>query len=234
MANVTLAQEDSLVPQHFEYDKTQNLSPVSFDEAQLKDYKNDSDFDYSEVSGEKSWWSKFKRWIGNIWDDFWHWLLGDYKAKGILAFLIENLKYIILFIIICFTVYLFIKLNPAGEYHNDKETGKVFLSEDEKIIYTEDINQLIKEALENKQYRLAIRYSYLLVLRELKNKELIDYQFQKTNHDYLAEIESEQLNLQFKKITKWYDFVWYGDFAISESEYKIAEKEFKAFKNQIE
>ncbi|WP_304037886.1 DUF4129 domain-containing protein [Mesonia mobilis] len=233
-ANLSIAQEDTLVSQNFEYDKTQNLTPVSFDEVQLEDYKNDSDFDYTEVSAEKSWWYQFKRWIANIWSDFWHWLLGDYKADGLVAFLIESLPYIILFLIICFAVYLFIKLNPAGEYLGDKETGEVFLSEEEKIIYTEDINQLITDALENQQYRLAIRYSYLLVLRELKNKEFIDYQFQKTNHDYLAEIESEQLKLQFKKITKWYDFVWYGDFTISEEEYQHASKDFAAIKTQLQ
>ena len=42
-ANLIIAQEDTLVSQNFEYDKTQNLTPVSFDEVQLEDYKNDSD-----------------------------------------------------------------------------------------------------------------------------------------------------------------------------------------------
>ncbi|HIB37548.1 DUF4129 domain-containing protein [Mesonia sp.] len=231
--SLVFAQEDTLVQPDFEYDKTQNLQPVSFNEAKIEDYKNDSDFDYSEIKKEQSAWAKFKRWVSNLWDEFWHWLLGDYKASSFWAVFIEILPYLILFIIICFVVYLFIKLNPAGNYNATKETGEVFLSEEEKIIYNEDINQLIAEALENKQYRLAIRYSYLLVLRELKNKEIINYQFQKTNHDYLAEIESEQLNLQFKKITKWYDFVWYGDFSISEKEYEHAAKDFTAIKNQL-
>ena len=69
-ANLSIAQEDTLVSQNFEYDKTQNLTPVSFDEVQLEDYKNDSDFDYTEVSAEKSWLYQFKRWIANIWSDF--------------------------------------------------------------------------------------------------------------------------------------------------------------------
>ncbi len=34
-ANLSIAQEDTLVSQNFEYDKTQNLTPVSFDEVQI-------------------------------------------------------------------------------------------------------------------------------------------------------------------------------------------------------
>ncbi|MBW2960519.1 DUF4129 domain-containing protein [Mesonia aestuariivivens] len=233
ISRLSFAQEDTLVKQNFEYDQTQNLTPVSFSKTQLEDYKKNSDFDYSEISSQVSWWTQFKRWLANIWSEFWQWLLGDFKAQGLLAFLIENLPYIILFVVLCFVVYLFIKLNPAGTYKNNPKSGEVFLSEEEKIIYTEDINQLIEEALQNQQYRLAIRYSYLLVLRELKNKEIIDYQFQKTNHDYLAEIESKSLHLQFEKITKWYDFVWYGDFTISKNDYNIAAKDFSAIKNQL-
>jgi len=231
--SLVTAQKDTLVPQVFEYDQTQNLQPVSFNKEDLQDFKNDSDFDYSEINENEGWWYRVKRWAFNAWDNFWYWLVGDYKANALLAFIIKNIPYVILFLIICFAVYLFIKINPGSKKLKKQDKGKVFLSEEEKIIYTEDIEQLIQKALQNKQYRLAVRYSYLLILKSLKDKELIDYQFQKTNHDYLAEISSAQLNLHFQKVTKVYDFVWYGDFPISEREYKIAEKEFTAFQNQL-
>ncbi|SHI56207.1 protein of unknown function [Mesonia phycicola] len=231
--SIVTAQKDTLVPQDFEYDHTQNLQPVSFNKNDIEDFKSDTDFNYSEINENEGWWYRFKRWGYNIWDSFWKWLWGDYKANTLLAFFIKNLPYLILFLVICFTVYLFIKINPGGKTLKKQDAGKVFLSEEEKIIYTEDIQQLVQTALQNKQYRLAVRYSYLLVLKNLKDKEIIDYQFQKTNHDYLAEISSAQLNQHFQKVTKVYDFVWYGDFPISESEYKIAEKEFTAFQNQL-
>ena len=233
VSSFALAQEDSIQLPKIEYDRTQNLQPVSFNKEQIKDYKNDSNFDYSDVKAKDSWWLKFKRWIGNLWNKFWRWLLGDFEANSFLAFLIKNLPYVILFLIICFIVYLFIKINPAGQKIIGKDSPKVFLSAEEKIIYAEDIDKLIQKALENKQYRLAVRYSYLLILRKLKDRKIIDYQFQKTNHDYFTEIESKTLNQSFQKITKVYDFVWYGDFPITYDEYKLAEKEFANFQNQL-
>ena len=56
---------------------------------------------------------------------------------------------------------------------------------------------LISEAESNNNYRLAIRYYYLWLLKGLSEKEIIDYDPEKTNSDYQYEIKTPEISEQF-------------------------------------
>jgi len=120
-----------------------------------------------------------------------------------------------------------------GMGKNRKNPNVVSLSEDEHIIKNEDIQQLIKNALIDKNYRLAIRYYYLYILQLLSEKELIDWQQQKTNDDYIEELSKSNLKNDFGKATLLYDYVWYGEFDIDQERYQKAEVVFTSLKNAI-
>ena len=107
------------------------------------------------------------------------------------------------------------------------------MSEEEKILQSEDIQQLIKDAIAKKDFRLAIRYYYLYLLKLLSDKELITWQVQKTNDDYLSELKNSDLKLQFAKATLLYDYVWYGGFHIKENDYERASEVFNTFKKTV-
>lgn len=219
------AQKDSVpAVEKITYDQ-QSISPLEFDDESIASYKNKKAFDY-ERAQQENWWSLFKKWMAGQWDRFWNWLLGSYTANGIFAFLIKILPYLVIAAILGFIVWLFIKLNPAASVLEQQQRGRVMLSEDEKIIQHEDISALIEKAKQQNNHRLAIRYYYLLVLKKMRDLELIDYQFQKTNEEYLTEISSIRLKEQFKNITHIYDFIWYGDFPLTEMGFKKAENDF--------
>ncbi|HET8839155.1 MAG TPA: DUF4129 domain-containing protein [Flavobacteriaceae bacterium] len=207
------------------YDR-QARKPVEFSQNQLETYKNDPDFNYSETIQSENWWVLFKDWVARMWNKFWTWLLGSYAAQGIIALLLKALPYLIIAAIIGFAIWLFIKLNPAAAVLNEQKSAGVYLSEEEKILESEDIPTLIKMALAQKNYRSAIRYYYLLILKILRESKRIDYQAQKTNEEYLSEIEPIRLKNQFAKVTHLYDFIWYGDFPVVEPDFKKAENEF--------
>lgn len=227
------AQNDSLrVEEEIKYDQGP-VSPMEFDDEQIAEFQKDEAFDYVQEEVQENWWTRFKNWIGNIWNQFWNWLLGSYEADGILAFLIRILPYLVLAAVLGFVVWLFIKLDPAGSMLKEPQKPSVLLSEDEKIIQREDISELIQNALKTKNYRLAVRYYYLLILRKLRENELIEYQFQKTNEEYLTEIKPAVLNEQFKNITRIYDFIWYGDFPVTETEFKKAEIAFQRIQTTL-
>tara|TARA_Y100001935_G_C17295050_1_gene505636 strand:- start:1942 stop:2346 length:405 start_codon:yes stop_codon:yes gene_type:complete len=130
-------------------------------------------------------------------------------------------------------VRFFVK-SQVSPFLDSKNPNTVILTEEERIIKSENIQDLIKEALANKNYRLAIRYYYLYILKLLSNKELIDWQLQKTNDDYLHELSNGSLKKAFAKATFLYDYVWYGEFQLDESKYQQAERTFKALQNSIE
>lgn len=216
-----------------EYDQSSEVTPVSFDPSKTEKYQNDPYFDYTEKIKEDNIWLKFKRWVNRVWGQLWTWLFGDFKLNAFLYFLYQAMPYIIIGGIIIFLVWLFYKLNPGSGLLYSKDEAQVFFTEEEKIIKSEDIQVLIDNALANKNYRLAVRYYFLLILKSLSEKEIINYQFDKTNSDYIKEIKQEQLSSQFRKSAFIYEYVWYGNFEVSETDFIKAKYQFVSLKNNI-
>lgn len=108
-----------------------------------------------------------------------------------------------------------------------------------KLIYEEeDINELnitklLQQAIDNKEYRLAIRYYYLATLKELTNKKLIDYHKDKTNSEYLFEIENVQTRNEFSYLSYVYSYVWYGEFPVDENSFFKAQNKYQSFLNSL-
>ncbi len=227
----TLVENDSIAK--IQYDQREDIKPLHFDEDTLEEYKQQDEFDYVEEEKAESWWTKLKRWFFNILDSIWDFLFGDIKATGFLGFLFQTIPYLIIGGIIALIIWLFIKLNPGKGLGSKNNEQEVYLSEEQEIIENKDIEALIKEAIALGNLRLAIRYYYLLILRELKNKNLINYEQEKTNEDYLKEIKENKINKPFQELTHLYDFVWYGNFTINPQQYKTAEEDFLALKKQI-
>jgi hypothetical protein len=215
------------------YDEESDMKQLELDESTIDELKSDEDFNYEEVEAVDTIWDKFMRWLGEMWDSFWRWLLGDYEASGFLAFFIRLLPYIIIAGIVFFVIWLFYKLNPGARFLKSKEKPEVFFTEEEEIIRSKNIEELIQKALENKNYRLAIRYFYLMVLKKLTDAEIITYEFDKTNSEYVSEITSEEISGQFSKVTTLYDYTWYGSFDVSETDFGIARKSFNTLVQQI-
>ncbi|WP_347372736.1 DUF4129 domain-containing protein [Aequorivita sp. Q41] len=225
------------IPAHkieeIQYDKTENLNSPIFDQQTIEGFKKEKAFDYYEKPVEENWWSQFQNWVWELWLKFWHWLVGDFEAGGFISFLVHVVPYAILFAIVVFVVWLFYKLNPGATFFKSKEKPAVFFSEEEEIIKSKNIRELIEKALEQKEYRLAVRYYYLLILKKLTDAELINYEFDKTNSDYFAEITSENINTGFRKVTTLYDYIWYGSFTVTETDFIKAQHTFTSLENQI-
>jgi hypothetical protein len=219
-------------PALVQYDVDSEVRPIRFDDAKVEDYKNNDTFDYDE-SVEENWWARFKNWASRVWNDFLYWLFGDVQGGTFLAILIQVLPYLFLAGCIAFVIWLVIKLNPGSTILATQDGAGVFFSEDEEIIRSKDIEKLIQKALKNNDYRLAVRYYYLLILKRLTEAELIDYEFDKTNSEYFNEIPEASLNTRFRKITTIYDYIWYGNFEVTQNDYQKAEQLFKNLEQNI-
>ena len=112
-------------------------------------------------------------------------------------------------------------------------TGKVNLQKEEELVKKADISSLINQAISEENYRLAVRYLYLKSLRLLDQTEHISYRFQKTNEDYINEIKETGIKEQFTKITRLYDFIWYGDFPLSKERFEKVDREFTEMENSL-
>ncbi|MDT0689050.1 DUF4129 domain-containing protein [Salegentibacter sp. F188] len=216
------------------YDRTEDLKLITFNKAEIETYKSQEEFDYLDRIENDSWWTRFKRYINLKYEQFTNWLFGEYTPGGFLQFIITIFPYLILVLVLGFVFWLITRLDPGSSLLNSPAEPEVFLSEEEEIIQSKDISRLIDEAIANKQYRLAVRYYYLLNLKRLDETGIISYQLQKTNEDYSGEIQKESVKQQFRKITRLYDFIWYGDFKVSETDFRLAEKGFLQMNSVLE
>src|SRR5699024_10672965 len=155
-------------------------------EEKLESYRRSKEFNYFESDSE-SWWTSFKKWLHDVWLWFWDGIFGN-LGLNMPGWLLELAKYVVLLLLILLIIWLVVRINPGELFLKDKKQPAVLLSEEENIIQNEDISELIQHAVQEKDYRLAIRYYYLLILKQLRENRLIDYRAEKTNGEYFNEI----------------------------------------------
>ncbi len=228
----TVIQDSAIVAQELRYDhETIIHSPL--DQSTIESYQNDDEFNYKEVLPEDNWWTRFKAWLNNVWRSFLRWIFGSAPAQGFWADIINIIPYLLGIGLLVLMIWLFNKMDGGQLLFEKSIPPQVALAGDEELLQREDIQELINNALANKNHRLAVRFYYLLALQKLSTKQLINWQVQKTNHDYIFELSNQNLRQQFRRVTNLYDYIWYGNFEVDEAAFAKAETAFKTLNSQL-
>ncbi|WP_139957591.1 hypothetical protein [Flavicella sediminum] len=180
---------------------------------------------------EPSFFTKLKNWILNRLAN-----LFETTTEGASA-IFNYLKYGIYLLILIMAVYILVKiiLNKEGRwiFGKKKNHPNSINSTIEENIALVNFENLIEEAIQNKDYRLAVRYYYLWLLKQANEKGLITYTPEKTNIDYLFEMEATEFYQSFKRVSYYYTYIWYGEFSVNESEYETTANLYRQFLKQI-
>lgn len=105
---------------------------------------------------------------------------------------------------------------------------------DIQAVNTVDLSSQIEKCIQDGNYRLAVRYYYLWVMKILNESHQIEFNIDKTNQDYTRELSrknsfsKERLRL-FIQCTNYYEYLWFGNFVVSEPAFLKIEKTFKDF-----
>lgn len=183
---------------------------------------NGKDFEYDTLEGEThNLLARAIDWLFNGLKDIFGVDISPEFAK-----LIENIIYILLIIAAIYFVIRVLVGKDAVSFFKSKNNLVAPIQITEEHIENIDLNELITNALSQKNYRLAIRYMYLKALQDLSVKNIIQYHFEKTNTDYYREIADSSLKTNFNRISYLYDYIWYGEFDLDEEGYKNAKKSF--------
>ncbi len=137
------------------------------------------------------------------------------------------LFYIALAIAVVYLVYILFNEGGSGLF-SSKRHQKINNFDDitSENIENTDINSLIKKAENDSDYRLAIRYYYLLVLKMLTKKNHIKFEDDKTNSEYLNELNETPFNEKFAYTSYLYNYIWYGKFPLNIKQYTKAKSNF--------
>jgi hypothetical protein len=95
----------------------------------------------------------------------------------------------------------------------------------------EDHRKLLTEAEKAGDYRMAIRYHYLISLHKMAAKNLVQLSAEKTNHQYLQELPANR-KIDFSRLLRIYEYCWFGRVAISTDQYQEISNEFTQFQKK--
>jgi len=198
--------------------------------SKLKEKYSTDEFIYEEKLKEKSAWTRFMEWLSYWVDNIFS--IGNENAS---LTVVEIVLKVIAVGIIIFVIYLIVKaiMNDEGQWIFGKSSDRKVINYDEieKNLHLVDFEKLIKDALKSGENRLAIRYHYLWLLKKMSEKEIIEWDVEKTNSDYLYEIKNAKLKEDFAYLSYLYNYIWYGEFTLEED---TASKAVKAFQKTIQ
>lgn len=198
--------------------------PVTFAKGFKQQYKG-ADFQYEVKVVQNSIWDRFKEWLSHVFES----LFG--VSDGVSGKAVNITLNIIATLIVLFVIYMIVKivLNKEGNWVFGKSTTKKIIDYDavEQNLHVVDFEKLIAATLQTGNLRLAIRYYYLWVLRKMSEKDIIDWNPEKTNSDYFYEIKNEALRQDFTYISYLYNYIWYGEFDITEDHFRHIRKTFE-------
>lgn len=194
-------------------------------ESPLKDKYNGSEFQYEVKVEQTGVWERFKQWLSDLFES----LFG--MSNGVSSKAVDLFVNVLATLIVLYVVYLIAKLilNKEGQWIFGKSTTKKIIQHDdiERNLHQVDFEKLIASTLKSGDQRLVIRYYYLWLLRKMSEKNIIDWNPEKTNSDYFYEIQNESLRQDFTYVSYLYNYIWYGEFEITETHFESIKKTFE-------
>lgn len=212
---------DSLLDAQSKIDNV--LYPKKIEDKFKDKYKNDPDFIYDESKTKESILDRMsrrlKKWLESIFG------IHDWRLDREVL----ELFYIIVAILIVTGVLYFIItrffLDGVGIFSRKNKKVEIKAKELNENIHEINFPKTILDYEQQKNYRLAVRYQYLYILKKLTDKKLIEWNPEKTNEDYAKEFG----NKDFRSLSYIFDYVWYGEFSIDAESYQQFKTQFEEF-----
>ncbi|MFT4679803.1 MAG: hypothetical protein ACI84C_001322 [Flavobacteriales bacterium] len=146
------------------------------------------------------------------------------------------LLYLIAAILIALIIFLTVKVMDKKQASGKSKIGSARdYSHDqlEENLKELDLDDYLRKALSDEDYRAAVRLNYLMVIQLLDQLSLIKWQRDKTNRDYLRELSAHPKNQQFQRLTSNYEYIWYGDLILSLQDFRSIEPPFHEFMDAL-
>jgi hypothetical protein len=178
-----------------------------------------------EYANDPEYWAKEKEEEGRsaFWD-FIGRLFGNEAFKWFIYILFGSL--------LLWALYKIIVSNNLFIFYSRNKKIKEELTEEEIQMEEATLDEKIAKLIAEKNYRPAVRYHYIKILQQLNEKGWIKYHPQATNYDYVKQMSQNKWGDEFRFLTQVYEYVWYGEFDITEEQFSFAHDRFNNFMNQ--
>lgn len=201
--------------------------PKKFQDNFRKKYQK-PDFNYTTQKKPKS---TKNQWIAKII----HWLsgfLGERNPAKTITYattILWGFTLVIIGIVLYFLVKFLLSKNGNLFFSRRNKKIKIKTQDGEENIHELNFSQIITKYEHNSDFRSAIRYQFLQVLKTASDKKIIAWNTDKTNRDYVHQLSNTKYQNTFKNLVRIFDNVWYGEFEVDEKDYETYKNTFQDF-----
>jgi len=208
----------------YSYDKSQ-VTPRPVDGNTVNQMRKDGDFWYVNEAPQKeqpkpqpqqtnssSWLNDLvkKEWFRNL---LWVLVVGGFLA-------------VLIWFIVSSDIQLFRRQSPAMTKQEEDDLVN-------QSIFDINYDQEIHRAIAAQNYRLAIRLLYLQTLKRLSEENIINYKQERTNNDYVMQLFNTGYYKDFFRLTRHFEYAWYGQFPVAPASFEVIKTDFNSFKQRF-
>lgn len=143
-------------------------------------------------------------------------------------------QYVLMVLMTIMVLYLLYKAKVFNFIFPEKlKKEKLAFASTQENIHEINFDAMLEHALHQNDYRLSIRMLYLKTLKLFADHHLIQWHPDRTNHSYLEELIDTPFYPDFKKMTYFFEWAWYGNFKVQEPEYTAMQDWAGGFSKQL-
>lgn len=191
-------------------------------------YSNDEEFNYHDSNQTYNFWTQLKKRI----TAFLKKLFGyapDAPNPDILSIVLKILSALVVLGVLGVIIRIYLRNNNRKFLNKGTNTLNIDINDSESLMQLANFETLIAENADRKAYRICVRLYFLWLLKVLKEQNAIQWLPDKTNSAYASELKESSTQHEFNYLAYVYEYVWYGEFTLTESDYLKAKQAFDNF-----
>jgi len=209
--------------ERFSRKQNDTLSSVrSFPPDEVKKMKSDDDFWYADTIFKK----EKEKTAESDNNSFWEAVFSFFSNR-----IVKIILWILMIAVLAGAFIMFLTNNKIALFGS---SGKKIKQAEEKTIIPDNIFEIdfdlhVSNALKDGDYSMATRLLFLRMLKIMSQKNLLNYSSDKTNMDYLFELNGTKHFKDFATASRNYEYVWYGNFNITQEQFGNMKDSFDKF-----
>ncbi len=147
--------------------------------------------------------------------------------------LFEGLLWLVIIVVFIAVLVMYLSNSNVRLFRKNRSIAAVETDIETEDIFAINYRKEIDKAVGENNYRLAVRLQFLQLLRKLAERNIINYKQDHTNFDYLMQMSTSSWYNDFSRLTRSYEYSWYGQFDIDQSKYNVIKNDFENFDNKL-
>ena len=206
-----------------DYCKMPDFVARDFPNEKVDDFHSNRGFQYEKSRAEGlSFWQRFLLWLATK-------LAPLVGGEGNLVY-VRNVVFILA---VAFAVYKILRANVQGVFYAGKKNNSPLRVEQELPDANLDYDGLIENYSLAGDYQMAIRFMFLKLLKLISEAGLLELHENKTNRYYRNLLKGSAIEQDFDRLSKVYEYVWFGGVVPSATRFKGTQQEFFTTYSQL-